>query len=252
MSQENSVNKNNPERRMGPDYPFQFQCSPGVSCFTECCQDVTIALTPYDVMRLKNRLGIPSDEFLDKYTIVLRKEKQLLPFVILKMDDATKKCLLVSPDGCKVYGDRPWPCRMFPLDMGADGSYHVITGASKCEGLSEKQVSRISDWLEEQGIGPYDEMNELLTQLTTMLQVQKLDIDNPQIAQMIFMALYNLDKFKEFVFKSSFLDRFELEEPDKIEKIKNDDLELLKFAFDWLKFGLFGEKLFWVKEQPNQ
>jgi hypothetical protein len=61
------------------------------------------------------------------------------------------------------------------------------------------------------------------------------------------MALYNLDRFREFVLKSTFLDRFEVE-PIRIEKIKRDDVELLKFSFDWIKFGIFGQKLFWVKQ----
>jgi len=45
-------------------HPFQFNCNPGVSCFTQCCQDVTIVLTPYDVLRLKNGLKISSGEFM--------------------------------------------------------------------------------------------------------------------------------------------------------------------------------------------
>ena len=68
---------------------------------------------------------------------------------------------------------------------------------------------------------------------------------------MLFMALYNIDKFRDFVFSSTFLDRFEVE-ASRIEKIKRNDEELLKFAFDWIKFGLFGEKLFWVKETPPE
>jgi len=28
---------------------------------------------------------------------------------------------------------------------------------------------------------------------------------------------------------------------DRIEKMKSDDMELLRFAFDWLRFSLFGE-----------
>jgi len=78
------------------------------------------------------------------------------------------------------------------------------------------------------------------------VQAQELDIDNPKIQQMTFMALYNLDKFRDFVFKSTFLDRLEVE-PERIEKIRNNDEDLLLFAFDWVKFGLFGKKVFWVK-----
>jgi hypothetical protein len=60
------------------------------------------------------------------------------------------------------------------------------------------------------------------------------------------MALYNVDKFRDFVFKSSFLDRFELD-PARIERIKRDDEELLKFGIAWRKFGLFGQTLFKVR-----
>ena len=37
---------------------FRFACHPGVVCFTECCRDLKLLLTPYDVIRLKNRLGL--------------------------------------------------------------------------------------------------------------------------------------------------------------------------------------------------
>ena len=103
-------------------------------------------------------------------------------------------------------------------------------------------------WLLEQGIPVYDEMNALFTEVTAPLRAEELDIDNPQIFQMTFMALYNLDKFKDFVFKSSFLDRFEVDDVT-LEKIKRRDIELLKFSFDWIKFGIFGQKLFQVKPE---
>jgi len=68
---------------------------------------------------------------------------------------------------------------------------------------------------------------------------------------MTFIAIYNLDKFKEFVFKSSFLDRFVIDDIS-IEKLKRNDAELLKFAFDWIKFGIFGQKTLQVKEAPEK
>ena len=34
------------------DRPFTFACHPGVPCFTECCRELDLALTPYDVLRL--------------------------------------------------------------------------------------------------------------------------------------------------------------------------------------------------------
>jgi len=235
---------------MDTDHVFQFSCSPGLSCFTRCCQDVTIVLTPYDVLRMKNALGITADEFLDKYTLILSKERKLIPLVLLKMGEKDKKCPLVTKNGCSIYGDRPWPCRMFPLDVNDDGTFRIIADRAGCLGLSSSEKWPISEWLIDQGIAIYEQMNDLFAQVTTPLQATDLDIDNPKIYQMTFMALYNLDKFREFVFKSTFLDKFEID-PTTIEKIKRSDIELLKFSFEWVKFGIFGQKTFTVKQQSE-
>jgi Fe-S-cluster containining protein len=234
--------------RLDADHAFQFSCKPGIPCFTQCCGDVNIVLTPYDVIRMKNALGISSGEFLDKYTVIVTTEDRLIPMVLLKMEEQTKRCLLVSGDGCRIYKDRPWACRMFPLDMVDDGTFRVLTDVSRCKGLSGKERRRISEWLIEQGVPIYDEMNQLFSEITSPLQAQKLDIDNPKIFKMVFMALYNIDRFKDFVFQSSFLDRFDLD-PIRIKKIEENDLELLKFSIDWIKFGLFGQKTLKLKPQ---
>ncbi len=234
--------------RMDAEDTFNFNCMPGVTCFTQCCQDVTIILTPYDVMRLKNSLKMSSDEFLDKYTLIFTSKDKLIPLVMLKMNEDDKKCPFVSEDGCHIYNDRPWPCRMFPLDINDDGTFRYITDKSRCKGLSENVSWRISDWLVEQGIPIYEEVNALFSEVINPLRAQSLDIDNPKIYKMVFMALYNLDKFRDFVFNSSFLSKFEVD-PVTIEKIKRNDLDLLKFSFDWIKFGILGQKTFQVKPE---
>jgi Fe-S-cluster containining protein len=239
-----------PVIRMDVEHFFRFKCAPGVSCFTQCCRDVNIILTPYDVLQLKNALRLSSDEFLEKHTIVLAKEKQLIPLVFLKMRQGDKRCPFVTEVGCSVYKDRPWACRMFPLDTADDGTFHLIMNEGRCRGLAAKDTWQIEEWLVEQGIVPYEEMNTLLTTITAPLKAQTLGIDNPGISKMVFMSLYNLDKFRDFVFKSTFLDRFEID-PLLIEKIKRSDIELFKFGLDWIKFGIFGQKLFKVREKPG-
>lgn len=246
MSESSTTRDDQAQPRMDADHVFRFTCAPGVPCFTRCCQDVTIVLTPYDVARLKNALGIPSEEFLDKYTLIIPKKNRLIPMVVLRMRESTKRCPFVGPEGCSVYLDRPWPCRMFPLDMNDDGTFRLIADASRCQGLKAEETSRISDWLVGQGVPVYDEMNRLFSQITSPLGTQEWDIDNPQIHQMIFMALYNLDRFRTFIFQSSFLDRFEIDDV-MIEKIKRSDIELIKFSFDWIKFGILGQKTLRVK-----
>jgi uncharacterized protein len=251
MSEPNAPPNTRGKSRMDPDHFFRFRCTPGVSCFTQCCRDVNILLTPYDVLRLKKALALTSDEFIEEYAIVLSKEKQLIPLVFLKMREDNKQCPFVTEQGCTVYLDRPWACRMFPLDSAEDETFHLITDQERCKGLEEDMTWQVGEWLVEQGVVPYDEMNQMLTSITAPLKAQQPDIDNPDIAKMIFMSLYNLDKFRDFVFKSTFLDRFELDTL-QIEKIKRSDVELLKFAIDWIKFGVFGQKLFKVKQPPSK
>jgi len=248
MKISNQENKMKKPERLDPDHVFQFNCSGKSPCFTSCCQDVTIILTPYDVLRLKNAIKISSDMFIDKYTIILPKSKQLIPMVVLKMNENDKRCpFVIHKKGCQVYDNRPWACRMFPLDMNDDGTFRLITNSTRCQGLRENNKIRISDWLISQGIPIYDELNYLFSEVTNPLRAQDFDIDNTKIFQMVFMALYNLDKFKEFIFNSSFLDRFELDDI-RIEKIRQHDIDLLKFSFDWIKFGIFGQKILKIKQ----
>jgi uncharacterized protein len=250
MSETNTASPARLKPRMDAEHFFRFQCAPGIKCFTLCCRDVNIVLTPYDVLQLKNALGISSDEFLEKHTLILSKEKQLIPLVFLKMREKNKECPFVTEEGCTVYANRPWACRMFPLDTADDGTFRLIADADRCKGLEEDKTQQIGEWLVEQGVVPYDQMNQELTSITAPLKAQQPDIENPDIAKMVFMSLYNLDKFRDFIFKSTFLDRFELD-PLRIEKIKRSDLELLHFAVDWIKFGIFGQKLFKVRDKPK-
>lgn len=250
MNEQDLKQKEEMGLRMDPEHVFKFKCSQNVSCFTQCCQDVTIVLTPYDVLRLKNGLKISSDQFVDDYTIIRPQPKRLIPLVFLKMNDQDKRCPFVRQKGCSVYQDRPWACRMYPLDMNDDGTFRLIIDASRCLGLKEEGTWTIYEWLIDQGIIPYDEMNDLFSEITSPLRAQELEIENPDIAKMTFMALYNLDKFRNFVFNSSFLDRFDVD-PIKIIKLIKSDENLLKFAFDWIKFGIFGQKVLRVKQQPE-
>jgi hypothetical protein len=56
--------------------------------------------------------------------------------------------------------------------------------------------------------------------------------DSPAL-KMVYMAAYNLDTFRRFVFNSSFLSRFEVEQV-RLEKVRADDTELLLLGFDWI------------------
>jgi hypothetical protein len=68
-------------------------------------------------------------------------------------------------------------------------------------------------------------------------------IEDPRMQDMLLMALYDVDRFREFVFKSSFLQKMNIDE-DIVEKIREDDISMLYFAGQWLRFALFGQKGF--------
>ena len=93
---------------------FRFTCHPDVPCFNNCCADVNIVLTPLDVLQLARHTGLHTQVFLDTYTSNPITKDLQLPMVMLKMlDDEGKKCPFVSEQGCTVYQNRPWACRMW-------------------------------------------------------------------------------------------------------------------------------------------
>ena len=81
---------------MSLDDTFEFHCGPELACFGKCCHDVTIVLTPYDVLRLKRATGTESSELLEKHTLRRELRKQKFPVVILKMNEDDKRCPFVS------------------------------------------------------------------------------------------------------------------------------------------------------------
>ena len=72
-----------------------------------------------------------------------------------------------------------------------------------------------------------------------------------QTKKMFFLVSYNLDKFREFVFESSFLNRYQVDK-NVLKRIKEDEIELLKFGLKWLKWLLFKEGDFKLKSDAEK
>lgn len=242
--------------RLSENDTFHFSCKPGVSCFNKCCSDVNIFLTPYDIIRLKNRLGISSTEFLEKYTLLPVDENLRHPIVMLRMNDDNHSCPFVRESGCSVYEDRPWSCRMYPvgeaspnLNNEMQDSFYFILKEDVCKGFEEKPEEWvIKNWVKDQGVVDYILPGEFFKQISLHEYFTKAEAIEPIKLEMFYMVCYDIDKFRNFVYNSTFLQRFEVEE-EQIELMKNDDLELLLFGFKWLRYSLFGEKLFEIREE---
>jgi hypothetical protein len=242
--------------RLGPEDRFQFACHPGVPCFQRCCGDVNIFLSPYDVLRMKKRLGMKSGDFLRKYALLPVHKDMKTPVVVLRMnDDEAKSCPLLADGGCSIYADRPWPCRMYPLGLAAqkdtpDGwrgqRFYFLLREGGCRGFEEPRQWTIRQWLDDQQIDQYDAWGEQYKELTLHDCFAQGGSLPPEKMQMLFTACYDLDKFREFVFGSTLLQRFEVDE-DFVEAMRYDDEELLRFALQWLRFSLFGEQTVKIK-----
>jgi Fe-S-cluster containining protein len=198
---------------------------------------------------MKQSLEITSDAFLKQYTVTLLPENTGFPLVVLKMrEEKDKVCPFVGPSGCFIYEDRPWSCRMYPLDRGdREGHFRCIADPSKCLGMGEDKTRPVRKYLKEQGLEPYEEMEVALRKLTAHPRLSEERIENPKVQEMCRMALYDLDRFRRFVLESRFLDIFHVE-GDTIERIKMDDVELMKLALRWLEFGLISGGTLKIRE----
>ena len=226
------------------DDTFCFRCHPGIDCFNSCCRDVTIFLDPLDVIRLRKALNISSTDFIETYTHRVLSQKSGLPAVILKMDkDNDKKCPFVAEKGCTVYEGRPYSCRLYPLDTEQGVEYSFIVGEDTCHGLKDSTELTVEDWRRDQGLRDYDDIDHNLKDVMHADELWEDKIADPRMQDMILMALYDVDRFREFVFDSSFLQKFRIDD-DIIDKIRNDDVAMLYFAAQWLRFALFGKKGF--------
>jgi hypothetical protein len=207
-------------------------------------------LYPYDVIVLKKFLGISSDQFLDVYVDVVMREGNFFPEVLLKMrEDKEKGCVFLSNSGCSVYNCRPHTCRLFPVEQGfiSDGHtgntrfIHFFRPPDFCLGPNENQSFSSSGWIQNQQADEYTKMILLWAETKYLFHDNPWGSEGPMGAKgkMAFMAAYNLDRFREFIFKSSFLNRYQVR-PELIQKILSSETELMKFGFSWIRFYMWG------------
>jgi Fe-S-cluster containining protein len=183
--------------------------------------------------------------------VVLRSDN-FFPDVLLRMSENKEKtCPYLVDAGCAVYQDRPDTCRLFPMEQGVlygaagknDQAIYFFRPPDFCLGPYESNRWTASQWAMDQETGIYQKMTIRWAELKRLFQTDPWGSEGPQgsRAKMAFMATYNIDRFRDFVFTSSFLKRYKVKS-EILKKIKIDDGELLKFGFDWVKFYLWGIK----------
>jgi Fe-S-cluster containining protein len=229
---------------------FRFSCHRELPCFTACCAKLRLVLTPYDILRLKNRLAVSSDAFLDLHTETIFDEGKRFPLVRLRMrDDESGKCPFLKEQGCSVYEDRPGACRLYPVgrasslvkdEAGVREKFFLVR-EPHCLGFNEDKTWTVDEWTAHEGLKDYQRYNDRWLAIVTSRDPIGAEDQAARKYQMFFMASYNLDRFRSFLFSSRFFERFKVDDSLK-ERMKKDDEVLLEFALDWLDFSLFGKK----------
>ena len=244
--------KDLPGRQIKKGDTFSFRCHAGIACFNLCCRNLNLFLYPYDVVRLKNNLNVTSDEFLDGYVDVVLRAGSYFPDVLLRMaDNAERTCPFLSEEGCRVYEDRPDTCRTFPVEQGVlhepgkSGGQHVcfFRPPDFCQGQHEDKVWTLASWAADQDAELFNKMTVEWSQVKALFHRNPWGDEGPDGpgAKMAFMATYNIDQFREFVFKSSFLKRYRINSM-LLKKLKTDDLSMVRFGFDWVKLFVWNIK----------
>ena len=253
-------------KKLTLDSPLKFRCHPGVRCFTACCGGIKIVLTPYDILQLTKRLGLAAHEFLHQFTQPTYLENTDMPGVMIKLREDDNKCPFVTPEGCTVYTDRPTACRYYPVGMAdfheggtrdaagnesvsEEEKFFFLVREDHCKGFEEDKEWTIREWRADQGVDIRDEMNKEWLRLVMRRKSfgQQASLSE-QAKRMFFMASTDIATFRKFIFESSFLDTYVLDE-DLIKKIREDDVELMLFSFKYLAATLFGAQLLKIKEE---
>lgn len=252
----NAILRDNPYQspliptKLSLDNTLQFCCHPEISCFNECCKNIDIVLTPYDILRLKNRLGVTSSEFLANYTVPYEMDNHGMPGVKIRTVAQTTMCPFLRADGCSVYTDRPTACRYYPVgllsmrlqDSPTDEDAYFLVKEEHCHGHQEPRTLSIRAYRHEQGVDEYDVINRDWRQIVLKKRSVGPTIGQPSVRsfQLFFLASYNLDDFRQFVQSPGFLEIYDLS-AETITQLHTDEVALLKFGSRLLKQVLFGE-----------
>jgi len=236
---------------------IQFRCHKGIDCFNACCMNIDIMLTPYDIIRLKRRLGISSTEFLRLYTEPFEFGRDSVAGVKYKPKEGTNACQFVTDEGCSVYEDRPTACRYYPVgllstrrqDENFDRAAYALVKEDHCHGHFEDRRLTIDEYRKEQGLEEYDEKGRLWRQ-----QILKVKSAGPYIGKMsmtsrkfFFMASYDVDRFREFVKSEGFSTTYDVD-PDTMARLLTDDIALMEFGDRMIRQIMYAENTIPMKQ----
>jgi Fe-S-cluster containining protein len=221
---------------------FKFHCHSGLGCFNRCCRTPTIILSPYDVLRLKDCLGITSGEFLQRYTRRETEALSNLPLVFLDPFRASgNACPFLGDTGCLVYSHRPAACRLFPITMGSQLTeagvvdYYFCRTLDYCQGFATDVQWTVESWQTNQGFPEYDQGRREWLEIILRQGLQG-PVD-ARVQGLFATASYDLDTFRRLIGDPAFLEDHNIG-AETLAALQRNELALLKFSYRYLHSGL--------------
>ena len=247
--------------QLGPEDTFQFNCHKGIACFNACCRNIDILLTPYDLLRLKRRLGLSSRELIDRDTVDFEMDAHGMPGLKLATKPGTRECVHLTEQGCGIYEDRPSACRYYALgllsmrrkDSPIDEDSYFVVKEEHCLGHAEPKTQTVREYRVEQGLEEYDAMNREWRQIILKKRSggPAVGKPSPRSLELFFLASYDIEGFRRFVASPGFRALFELD-PELEARLAEDDAALMRFAWRYLRQVLFGEVTLPVRREAAQ
>lgn len=230
---------------LSSDDVFQFKCHKDVSCFNGCCRDLNQFLTPYDILRIKNRLGLSSSQLLETYTSCHIGPRTGFPVVSLRPKGEQLICPFVKEAGCSIYEDRPTSCRLYPLarvisrdrETGQVTEQFAIIKESFCYGHTQANNQKVRDWIIDQKLLEYIEANDLLMEIIYLKNLLRPGPLDRRTSYLFSLACYDIDRFRTYVDQGKLNGLWKKTEHIPISMM--DDETLLKLSLEWIKSTLF-------------
>ncbi|MFZ5450859.1 MAG: YkgJ family cysteine cluster protein [Thermodesulfobacteriota bacterium] len=219
---------------------FKFHCHGGLPCFNQCCRTPTILLSPYDLLRLKQALGLTSREFLEKYTRREIDQWSNLPLVFMDAYRTEEPaCPFLGLKGCTVYEHRPAACRLFPITMGSQLTeqgvvdYYFCRRLDYCRGFAEDQEWTLTSWMADQGFTECHQGRREWLEILLRRGLSGPQGVDAKVQDLFATISYDFDQFRQ-----------NLSEPEvlqaaaaaclTLEELQRDDLALLNFSYRYL------------------
>lgn len=227
-----------------PQSRFRFGCHAGLACFNECCNNPTVILKPYDIIGLRRFLGLTATDFLDRYTLTVVDEASHLPLVLLETGRGEGRgCPFLGDAGCTVYSQRPGACRLFPVTQGSRLVGQEVVHAyflktlDFCRGFEAGEDWTLARWQADQEMAPHDFLSREWLEIILRRAARPHPAEDPRAVALFAMAAYDMDKFRDFVLKTSFVQVFEI--PAEVAAVlAHHDVALLRLGYKYLKMVL--------------